>query len=210
MSGLRQRRPSGLPGGAAAPAGAALAPHGGLPRSSSVLQRARDSTGNADADALLRERFLEHLGFQVLLGSVVRPTRAAARRGARPDAADVARSRRDPGAHGVRRHRRGERERVAAPARTPRGRHRAAALRPRRGRRLQVPVRRARGCAAARAGRTWKGPAAPEADAGGGLQRHGPYLPHVARAARACRRRCSWRPPAGRGCCTCWSRLRSA
>jgi hypothetical protein len=71
-SGMRQRRPPR--GGDAAPAGAPA--HGGLPRSSSApLQGAQDgSTGKADADAMLRERFLEHLGTQVLLGSVVRRT----------------------------------------------------------------------------------------------------------------------------------------
>ena len=68
---MRQRRPPR--GGDAAPAGAPA--HGGLPRSSSALQDAQDgSTGKADADAMLRERFLEHLATQVLLGSVVRRT----------------------------------------------------------------------------------------------------------------------------------------
>jgi hypothetical protein len=42
------------------------------------LQRTPNSTGHADADALLRERCQEHLGTQVLLGSVVRLTHARA------------------------------------------------------------------------------------------------------------------------------------
>jgi hypothetical protein len=62
MSGLRLRRPP-RERDAALAAAPAPAQHGGVARESSV---------RVDADALLRERFLEHLGTQVLLSSVVR------------------------------------------------------------------------------------------------------------------------------------------
>ena len=67
MSGLRLRRPP--------PRDAPLAP---VPAPAQHVGSLRDNAARVDADALLRERFLEHLGTQVLLGSVVRPlTRAA-------------------------------------------------------------------------------------------------------------------------------------